>query len=89
MSKKRDYVLINFINELKEDDAPESIDVVPKIWLSYDKKIDKCVTPFPSPPYSYKKMKDLHHKVTHLLEADKQWPKFPVIIVGHASKYME
>lgn len=85
--KMRDYALVKFIEEdLKHTDESETVDVVPKAWLRYNKKINKLVTPFPSPPYTFQKIKDLHNKVTNLQEADKKWSMYPIIVVGHASK---
>lgn len=83
--KTRDYVLVKFRDE-EQADVPETIDIVPKTWLHYNKKINMCVTPFPSPPYTYNKIKYLHNKVVHLEQPDSQWKEYPVNIVGHASK---
>jgi len=40
MEKKkiRDYVLIKFIENLKQTDESEAIDIVSKTWLRYNKK---------------------------------------------------
>ncbi|KYN27527.1 hypothetical protein ALC57_03083 [Trachymyrmex cornetzi] len=88
MEKKkiRDYVLIKFIENLKQTDKSEAIDIVPKAWLRYNKKTDQLDTPFPSPPYTFQKIKDLRNKVTNLQEPDQKWSMYPVTVVGHASK---
>ncbi|XP_039303256.1 uncharacterized protein LOC105203932 [Solenopsis invicta] len=89
--KMRDYVLVKFIEEDLKciSDESETVDVVPKAWLRYNKQINKLVTPFPFPPYTYQKIKDLHYKVINLQEADQKWSMYPIIVVGHASSYDE
>ncbi|XP_011881208.1 PREDICTED: uncharacterized protein LOC105569387 [Vollenhovia emeryi] len=87
--KTRNYVLVKFIEDLKEAGESEAIDIVPKAWLRYNKETKKLVTPFPPPPYTFQKIKDLQNKVTSLQEADKKWSMYPINVVGHASSYEE
>lgn len=84
--KDRNYILVKFINESDAQDAPANVDIVPRIWLKYDKRCKQCVSPFPTPPYSYSKIRDLHRRISNLEKPDEQWIKYPVLIVGHASK---
>lgn len=85
--KIREYILVKFLDEEKSPDTPVDIDIVPKRWLHYDKKLKVCVTRFPSPPYSSKIIRDLQKRVEHLQEPDCEWEEYPITIVGHASKY--
>jgi len=82
---EKQFIIVEFTNCLN-DNGTAAIVIVPSEWIYYDDEEKTCKTPYPNPPYNENTCKILHARVKNLLLSLSNWPNWPIIIKGSASK---
>lgn len=79
------YSLVQFIHRGRKKKV-ECVDIVPSMWLDFDKKRGRITTKFLESPYTAEDTQMLHSLVKNNVAAPEDWPIFPVQIVGRAGE---
>lgn len=78
------YQLIEFI--VRGPKGQRSVDVIPSVWIVFNKKKMKLETKFPPQPYTEETTNFLHYLVRNRLPPADFWPAYSIKLIGQASK---
>ncbi|KYN10868.1 hypothetical protein ALC57_16995 [Trachymyrmex cornetzi] len=85
MSDDYKYRLVEFKNTKNN---VESVDIVPKEWIVWDKKKKELLCYF-MPPYNREKIKELQNIIKSRQQPDYSWPKYNIQSCGKAKTYID
>lgn len=86
--KVYDFQIVEFISRGPKNKRRQT-DIVPLLWITYDKKRGHYLTKFMPPPYTEDKSNFFHHLVKTKSPPLEEWSDYHVDFVGEGKTYEE